>query len=91
MLLTNDEISHIEEDGVRTTSGKKYNADVIVMCHGFKVGMNVLPYKLVGKGGETLEGHWKEVGGPGAYKTCALSGFPNFFMTCGNNTPTFSL
>ena len=82
MLLTGDAISHIDEDSVITSSGKRYHADVIVMANGFKTGMKV-PFKLTGKGGVTMEEHFKEVGGPGAYKTCALNGFPNFFMTFG--------
>jgi len=83
MLLTNDPISHIEEDGIVTTSGKKYHADVIVMCDGYKPGLSVIPFKLTGKNGETLEEHFEAHGGVGAYKTCAFNGFPNFFLTCG--------
>jgi len=83
MLLTNDPISHIEEDGVVTGSGKRYHAEAIIMCNGFKPGLDVMPFRLIGKNGLTLEEHFKEFGGIGAYKTCAFHGFPNFFLTVG--------
>lgn len=91
MLLTNDEISQINEDSVVTSSGKEYHADVIVLAHGFKTGLHVIPFKLIGKGKVTMEEHFKEFGGPGAYKTCALNGFPNFFMTFGMCSYTSSI
>lgn len=83
MHLTNDAISYIDEHSVVTSSGKRYHADVIVLANGFKTGMHVIPFKLMGKDGVTIEEHFKEVGGPGAYKSCAINGFPNFFMTFG--------
>lgn len=83
MLLTNDPISHIEEDGVVTASGKKHYADVIIMCNGFKPGLRVVPFSLTGRNGQTIEEHFEALGGTGAYKTCAFNGFPNFFLTGG--------
>lgn len=88
MLLTNDPISHIEENAVVTASGKKYHADVIVMCDGYKPGLSAIPFRLTGKNGQTLEEHFEALGGVGAYKTCAFNGFPNFFVTCGPNSVT---
>ncbi|KAL6364247.1 hypothetical protein LRP88_02164 [Fusarium phalaenopsidis] len=39
-------------------------------------------------GGKTATEHWDEFGGPEAYNTTALSGFPNFFMMYGPNSGT---
>jgi cation diffusion facilitator CzcD-associated flavoprotein CzcO len=43
---------------------------------------------VVGRGGETLEQHFETLGGPGAYNTAAVNGFPNFFMILGPNAAT---
>lgn len=38
-----------------------------------------------GENGETLIEHWSKLGGPSAYNTTAISGFPNFFILLGPN------
>ncbi|KAF8461856.1 4-hydroxyacetophenone monooxygenase [Kalaharituber pfeilii] len=86
--LTNDKISHIEPDGVATVSGKKYPADVIVMANGFDVRASIPGFNITGKYGETLDETFKMAGGPNAYNTCAVNGFPNFFFLFGPNSVT---
>jgi len=83
MHLTNDLIERIGPNHVVTKQGLTYPADVIVLANGFDVLESMSPFEIIGRGGETLAQHWKEMGGPAAYNTCAINGFPNFFMTFG--------
>ncbi|KAF7982943.1 hypothetical protein HWV62_25246 [Athelia sp. TMB] len=81
--LTNDPIVKIEENEVITDSGKRYPADVIVLANGFVT--EDLNLSVVGVNGATPKQHWAEYGGIEAYKTTALSSFPNFFIIFGPN------
>ncbi|KAF7980662.1 hypothetical protein HWV62_37079 [Athelia sp. TMB] len=81
--ISNDQIVKIGPKEVITASGKCYPADVIVLANGFVTGQ--VRYNIVGRNGITAVEHWKEHGGIEAYKTTALSSFPNFFMLLGPN------
>ncbi|PHH90450.1 hypothetical protein CDD83_3625 [Cordyceps sp. RAO-2017] len=83
--LTNNPIVEFVPEGVRTEQGIT-KADVIVLANGYSTN-NYLPgVEVIGRGGQTAEEHWQKMGGPGAYNTTLLSGFPNFFMVLGPNT-----
>lgn len=88
MHLTNEKISHLEEHHIVTTAGNRYPADVVVMANGFDVEGGFKSLNLRGRNGETLQEHWKNMGGPAAYDTCVVNGFPNFFMAFGPNSVT---
>ncbi|KAK6355639.1 hypothetical protein TWF718_000032 [Orbilia javanica] len=88
VTLTKDEITHISENAIHTASGAEYKADVVIMATGYKTNEWISPLDVVGRGGETLSQHWKKMGGPAAYNSTAVSGFPNFFMIFGPNSVT---
>ncbi|KAJ4208853.1 hypothetical protein NW759_013615 [Fusarium solani] len=87
LTLTDDKVVQILPDGVRTERGF-VEADVIVLANGFETNHFLSGVELVGRGGKTATEHWDEFGGPEAYNTTALSGFPNFFMMYGPNSGT---
>ncbi|KAF3913339.1 hypothetical protein ABW20_dc0103982 [Dactylellina cionopaga] len=88
ILLTNDDVTHVSENAIHTASGAEYKADVIVMATGYKTNEWVAPLEIIGRKGEHLSDHWKEIGGPTAYNGTAMSGFPNCFLIVGPNTVT---
>jgi hypothetical protein len=54
-----------------------------ILATGFNTSENSL--NLIGKHGITIEEHYKRFGAVEAYKSVALSGFPNFFVLYGPN------
>ncbi|KAF8591629.1 FAD/NAD(P)-binding domain-containing protein [Ramaria rubella] len=87
LLLTKDPVLEILPHGVRT--GKKtYHADVVIMATGFKTNNGLGPLRIRGREGEWLNDRWKKQGGPGAYNSTAVHGFPNFMMIFGPNSAT---
>ncbi|KOS22571.1 putative monooxygenase [Escovopsis weberi] len=81
--LVQDTIASLTESDVVTASGASFEADVIILCHGFKAG--TFYYPMTGRGGVTPSEHWDVAGGPSCYKGCAMNGFPNFFAIRGPN------
>ncbi|KAF3286993.1 hypothetical protein TWF970_008823 [Orbilia oligospora] len=88
VTLTKDEVTHLSENAIHTASGAEYKADVVIMATGYKTNEWIAPLDVVGRKGETLSQHWGEMGGPAAYNSTAVSGFPNFFMIFGPNSVT---
>ena len=84
-------IDRIEESGIRTADGVLHELDVIVLATGFQVDRFVRPIDVVGVDGRSLDDAW--AGGPLAYLSIAIPGFPNLFMLNGPNGPVgnFSL
>jgi cation diffusion facilitator CzcD-associated flavoprotein CzcO len=72
VLLTNDLVTRVTPTSVVTTSGKEYEADVIILANGFHMQSFIFPMKIVNKTrGLTLDdapetGVWRETG-PQAY------------------------
>lgn len=82
VALMDDPILEVLPDGVR--SGRGFTkADVIVLANGFQTNSFLAGVEIVGRGGQTVTEHWEASGGPGAYNTTCLNGFPNFFMILG--------
>lgn len=103
--LSSDPIVKIEPKEVITQSGKRYPADIIVCDTRFHKYFVLTPLSqvlangfattefqlnVVGRGGVTPKKHWEDFGGAEAYKTTALSSFPNFFIIFGPNSATGS-
>ncbi len=89
--LVTEKIECIEPSGVRTADGALHEVDIIVLATGFDAHAYQRPMKLVGRDGITLDEVWR--GGPRAYMTVSLPGFPNHFMLMGPHSPfgTYSL
>jgi cation diffusion facilitator CzcD-associated flavoprotein CzcO len=77
-------IERVTEDGIRTGDGRTVPADVIVFATGFETTSFLVPMRIEGPGGRTLEQVWHA--GAEAYLGIAVAGFPNFFMLYGPNT-----
>ncbi|KAK2834973.1 hypothetical protein FQN49_006729 [Arthroderma sp. PD_2] len=88
LLLTDSKLLQIAPDGLRTSDGF-VPADVIVLATGFDTKKYLSENMAIfGRGGKSIGEHWAEYGGPEAYNSSAMHGFPNFFMVLGPNTAT---
>jgi len=82
--LVTESIEAIRPDGIETTDGTLHAFDVIVLATGFLLGLAAAPFRVVGRGGRTLDDAWKD--GAVAYKGMTVAGFPNWFIMMGPNT-----
>jgi cation diffusion facilitator CzcD-associated flavoprotein CzcO len=83
--LVTDHIDHVEAKGIVTKDGKLREMDVIALATGYHAAEHMLPMTMSVEDGPTLADAWK--GGPRAYRTVSMPGFPNFFMVMGPNSP----
>ncbi|KAK7949261.1 uncharacterized protein PG986_010147 [Apiospora aurea] len=60
-------------------------ADVIILANGFETSTYLHRITIRNGAGKSLHDVWREQGGPGAYLSTAVHGFPNFFMVLGPN------
>ncbi|WP_433662914.1 flavin-containing monooxygenase [Nocardia sp. CA-128927] len=77
-------IAKLSERGIRTAEGVEHQADCIVFATGFDVSKTGPPIPVVGRDGRVLADEWS--GGAYAYKSVAVSGYPNLFLTFGPNS-----
>lgn len=100
MLMTNDYYPALESDncalitwpiatispnGIRTADGIEHEVDCIVFATGFDVlCRDGTPFPIAGLGGRKLADEWSS--GAYAYKSVAISGYPNLFLTFGPNS-----
>lgn len=82
--LTNDPIVAFRSKSVLTKSGQEYPADVVLLATGFS--LTQYDVEIEGRNGRTRNDHWDEYGYKEAYKSIAMSGFPNFFYVLGPNS-----
>lgn len=82
LTLMDEPVLEIVPEGIRTKDGV-VEADVIVAANGFVTNNAVGGLDIVGRGGETIDGHWESFGGPEAYNCTVVNGFPNFFILLG--------
>lgn len=78
-------INRIEPAGIRTADGILHKVDVIVLATGFHAHAYIRPMQVTGEDGRTLDELWS--GGPTAYRSIGLPGFPNFFLMFGPHSP----
>lgn len=83
--IVTDGIARVTPAGVETDDGRLHELDALILATGFHAHSYMRPIKMVGEDGITLEEAWR--GGPRAYRTVALPGFPNFFMAMGPHSP----
>jgi 4-hydroxyacetophenone monooxygenase len=82
--LVTDSIAEINETGVRTQSGKQYDADVLIYGTGFLASRFLWPMQVKGRGGVDLQAQWN--GDARAYLGITVPNFPNLFCLYGPNT-----
>ncbi|KAL6893339.1 hypothetical protein GGI43DRAFT_179992 [Trichoderma evansii] len=87
VTLRDDAIEEVTPKGIRSKDGHT-DVDIIVFASGYETNSFCTNIDIVGRQGVTAEEHWKSLGGPGAYNTTSLSGFPNMFMILGPNSAT---
>lgn len=84
--VINDEIDHIEEEGLVTKDGTLHKVDALVCATGFDTTYRPR-FKLVGRQGIPLSDLWADTNAIEAYLGMAIPGFPNYFMFVGPNCP----
>ncbi|GAA5072863.1 NAD(P)/FAD-dependent oxidoreductase [Nocardia iowensis] len=77
-------IARLSEHGIRTAEGVEHQADCIVFATGFDVSKTGTPIPVVGRDGRVLADEWSR--GAYAFKSVAVSGYPNMFLTFGPNS-----
>lgn len=79
--LVRTPIERITPTGVITTDGVSHDVDIILYATGFRATEVLLPITVTGRNGADLHEVWGNR--PYAYRSIAVPGFPNFFMTYG--------
>ncbi|KAJ5537043.1 hypothetical protein N7513_010229 [Penicillium frequentans] len=82
--LTDDPIVAVQSHSILTKSGQEHPADIILLATGFS--LTQYDVEVVGCNGRTRQEHWSDFGYKEAYKSIAMSGFPNFFYVLGPNS-----
>ncbi|WP_304113576.1 NAD(P)/FAD-dependent oxidoreductase [Mycolicibacterium bacteremicum] len=77
-------IARLSPRGVRTVEGIEHQFDAIVFATGFDVSKAGTPFPVTGIGGRDLAAEWSS--GAYAYRSVAVSGYPNLFFTFGPNS-----
>lgn len=83
--LPENPIKQLTANGVLTEDGVEHKLDLLVFATGFEtVEGSYNQMEIRGRGGETLQHHWKDA--PSSYLGVATAGFPNMFMVLGPNS-----
>lgn len=77
-------VSRLTRAGVVASDGTEYPVDVVIAATGFEATDIPLAQHVRGRYGQTLKERWHQ--GMEAYKTTAVSGFPNLWFIKGPNT-----
>lgn len=77
-------IARLAPKGIRTVEGIEHQFDCIVFATGFDVCKAGTPFPVTGLGGRELAAEWN--GGAYAFRSVAVSGYPNLFLTFGPNS-----
>lgn len=77
-------IQEVTADGIRDTDGKDRNVDIIIAATGFDTSFRPR-FPIVGEKGTNLRDLWET--DPISYCGLAVSGFPNYLIFLGPNTP----
>lgn len=84
--LTNEKITEIVPDGVRTADGRIHRVDTIIWGTGFAATDFMFPMDVIGPGGRSLADDWSD--GPHAHLGMTVPGYPSLFVLYGPNTNT---
>jgi cation diffusion facilitator CzcD-associated flavoprotein CzcO len=77
-------IARLSPQGIRTVEGIEHRFDCIVFATGFDVAKTGTPFPVIGLDGRELAAEWRR--GAFAYRSVAVSGYPNLFFTFGPNS-----
>jgi cation diffusion facilitator CzcD-associated flavoprotein CzcO len=77
-------IARLSPRGIRTVEGIEHQFDAIVFATGFEVSKAGTPFAISGIDGRDLASEWSR--GAYAYRSVAVSGYPNLFFTFGPNS-----
>ncbi|RRR46844.1 NAD(P)/FAD-dependent oxidoreductase [Mycolicibacter terrae] len=77
-------IARLSPKGIRTVEGIEHQFDAIVFATGFEVSKAGTPIPITGIDGRDLAAEWSK--GAYAYRSVAVSGYPNLFFTFGPNS-----
>ncbi|HUA11113.1 MAG TPA: NAD(P)/FAD-dependent oxidoreductase [Solirubrobacteraceae bacterium] len=84
--VTTEAITEVRPEGLLTADGRLHEVDCIVWATGFRTHDFVLPMRVTGRQGRTLEQAWGA--SPRAYLGMTVPGFPSMFLMYGPNTNT---
>ncbi|MCX2934005.1 NAD(P)/FAD-dependent oxidoreductase [Mycobacterium sp. CVI_P3] len=85
VALVTDAVAEVTESGLVTTTGEKFDADVLVFSTGFQTIRYLQPIEFVGRGGQRLSDVWGDDDAT-AYLGITVPEFPNLFLMYGPNT-----
>ena len=77
-------VTEVRPHSVVGSDGVEREVDTIIFGTGFSVTDMPIGKVVTGRGGRTLDEHWR--GSPSAHLGTAIAGFPNLFMLLGPNT-----
>ncbi|OBK17585.1 flavin-containing monooxygenase [Mycobacterium asiaticum] len=77
-------IARLSPRGIRTVEGIEHQFDAIVFATGFDVSTTGSPFPVTGLDGRDLASEWRN--GAYAYRSVAVSGYPNLYFTFGPNS-----
>ncbi|KAH8662541.1 cyclohexanone monooxygenase [Xylariales sp. PMI_506] len=79
-----DKIQQVVPKGVQLVTGESIEVDTIVCATGFDLSF-CPQFELIGRNGEALADRWRD--NAEAYLGLGVSGFPNYFVFLGPNSP----
>ncbi|NVK31214.1 MAG: NAD(P)/FAD-dependent oxidoreductase [Gammaproteobacteria bacterium] len=79
-----DPIVRITPTGAVTHTGREIELDVLICATGYQATDGLIPYEIVGEGGQSLTETWADY--PRAYLGTTVPNFPNFFLLSGPNS-----
>ncbi|KIV89927.1 hypothetical protein PV10_07284 [Exophiala mesophila] len=80
-----NEITELTETGLKVSSGKEYEFDLIICATGFDASLKP-HFDIIGENGKKLGDGWVQEDGPPCYMGRCYSGFPNMFMSLAANS-----
>ena len=84
--LVTEPITAVTPTGIRTADGREPDVDCVIWATGFKTNDFMLPMRVEGRGGRTLQEAW--AAGAHAHLGICVPSFPNMFVMYGPNTNT---
>jgi cation diffusion facilitator CzcD-associated flavoprotein CzcO len=85
--VSENPISTVEKEGLRLADGSLHELDVLILATGFDACTGpLLAMNITGQDGMTLNEAWAD--GPATYLGLTVSGFPNFYMITGPQSPS---